>query len=138
MVESQIIMKYYSIFGLIINVFGLIFNVLPFIGIIEINFIATIIFLIAIALNFGLIALNFKLINRKDRKVGRWIKNTCWITIFIYIIAVFLFGISPILYSFLNMNNLMNFILSYCIFFGMAILITILDIMNISRSETWI
>jgi small-conductance mechanosensitive channel len=138
MVESQIIMKYYSVIGLIFNIIGLIFNILPFLGINQIDVAATIMFLIAIALNFGLIALNFKLVNRKDRKVGRWIKNTCWITIFVYIIAVFLLGISPILYSFLNMNNVMNLILSYCIFFGMAILITILDLMNINRSETWL
>lgn len=138
MVESQLIMKYYSVIGLIINIFGLIFNVLPFLGITQIDFIATVIFLIAFAMNIGLIALNFKLVNRKDKKIGRWIKNICWITIFIYLIAVFFLGFAPLLYSFINVNNLMNLVLSYCIFFGMAILITILDLMNINRSETWL
>ncbi|MBD3228786.1 MAG: hypothetical protein GF329_11425 [Candidatus Lokiarchaeota archaeon] len=138
MIESKSIIKYYSFIVLIINILTFLFNLLPFLGLITIKIAASILFIVTFFINFCLIILNFKLVNRKDPKGGRWIKNVCWITIFVYFFAIFFLGVSPFLYSFLNIFNIPYLILAYSIFFGMGILIGILDLLNLNRSEAWL
>ncbi|MHA1269995.1 MAG: hypothetical protein ACTSPY_09445 [Candidatus Helarchaeota archaeon] len=138
MVDLKLIIKYYSLITLVLNGIALILNILPFIGISIVGFTGTLMFLITYFVNIGLLSINFKYANRNDPNGGRWVKNLCWIYILTSIIAVIFLVLSPLLYSFINQNNIPNLILGYSLIFGIAILLAIFNLKTINQPDAWL
>ncbi|MBD3227889.1 MAG: hypothetical protein GF329_06845 [Candidatus Lokiarchaeota archaeon] len=99
MVESELIVRYFSFITLFLNAIALIFYLLPYMGFIMFNFTAAIMFLVAFGFDIGLININFKYANRKDPDVGRWIKNMAWLYLLVMFFGVLLIGISMVGYA---------------------------------------
>ncbi|MHA1309782.1 MAG: hypothetical protein ACTSWR_04595 [Candidatus Helarchaeota archaeon] len=137
MVEIKYFMTYYSYIVILFNSAALVLNILPFMGILIIEYIATIFFLIVFFKNFGLVILNFRYINRSDHSYGRWTKNMSWIYILVSIISIFFLCIAPLMYSFLNINNVPYLIIAYIILFGIGILLAVFDLKCIGQPKAW-
>ena len=137
MSEHPSIMKTYSFIALIMNGTALLLNILSNFGMTIFNSASFILFLVSFFINIGLISLNFKYVNRSDPEGGRWIKNICWIYLIVVFLAILLFGLSPIMFSFLEINTMTINLIVYGIIFGAGILVAIFDIKNLNRNEAW-
>jgi len=138
MIETKKLIQYYSIIALIINILALILNLLSYFGVSLLNLLSVLLFLTAFFMNIALIALDFRLVNKSDQNGGRWIKNVCWMYIFGLLIAIFLLGFAPFLYSFMNITTVMPKILAYCIIFGVGAVLTILNINTVKSADAWL
>ena len=136
------IMKNYSFVALIINIVAIVFHILPYLGLSAIGSTSTVIFLITVGIDLGLIYLTLEFINRED-SIAQKIKKICWIYLLFALFAVMLLLGDSLIYSFSEAGDPIRTIMfilaqvAYYGLFGFGIFTAYYNLQNIDRPETW-
>ncbi len=136
------LIKNYSYLALIMNSVTIVFNILPYLGLNILKTISTILFIITVAIDLGLIYLTLSFINR-NHSMGQKLKKICQFYLIFFFVAIILLMLDSIIYSFLEVGNFLrvvSFIGSQIAYYGiytLGLLTAIIALENINNPEVW-
>ncbi len=136
------IMKNYSIITLCINIAAIIFHILPYLGLMAVSAVSTILFLVAVGIDLGIIYLTLITINRADN-IGQNLKKLCWLYLLVFMLAICLLMADALVYSFIEVGSILRIFtqigsqIGYIAIFGLGIYLSFYIIQNADRTETW-